>query len=1331
MSRRLRISLYLLGGLAGAAAILVLTGIVVLQSQWFRGQVRARLIREIENATGGRIETGPFRFNWRTMTASVRDLVLHGTEAQGQAPLFRVAELRLGIKVLSVWEKRVDLRSVSLVHPELNLIVYPDGSTNMPEPRFIQQSGRNPLGSVFDLAVREFSVADGSIQTGFRKFRLEAAGEDLHAQLMYRRRYKDYQGEISFHQLSLNADNLPRVPFDFEGRFELGRDRLSIANASLHSGGSYLSVHGALANFAQPRSQFDYAAHIRLEDLPRDFRTPIIGRRGTIELSGKAVCDGRAGFSSVGKLEGRRLEAKLSETRIDDIGVTSGLALTPQGMIFGGLSIRALEGAFHGRAELPHFNNLHLSGELSGISLSKLMRFSGGHYAGWNGIASGPIEFTAKTASGIETARADVSISRATGTNAVEGRVIADYDKQNDRLKFGQSHLTTLSSRIEFSGVLGKHLNAYFESTDLEDIAPVVSLYANGWTGPLPIALRNGFVRFRGAIIGPLRQPSIQGHFDANHIVFHGHNYDSLETDAVLSSSGVEVRNAALSTMQTQAHGDVEIGLHNWQLDDTLPVTGRFSVHTVDAAQAMAEAGVKFPWAIRSGAATAGIRLAGTLGAPRVDADIQAVNVVAFDQSFVRLAGQVEYAPGRVRFLSCSAGVAGGQVNFSASYNYSGVDRRRGALEFRLSTSKLSLAELNAVRAWNSDLGGRLDATVAGSAHIAASGFRPDAINGSVLLHDFAVRGQRFGTLAAVANTSGSNLSIGLNGEMDGAKVNGTSRCDLSGSYPATAHVEFAALRVSNLLARFRNEGAAQIPFEGFASGSLEFSGSVFDKRSWKGTIQVPVFEMQPKTGTGLKTANLGLHNTRPILIDFDESGAQIRQASLRGNETNLELSGGATFGAKNPWDLRLRGGVNLALLRNFDPRLYASGDLDLDIALRGTLAHPEPYGRIVIKAASVNFSGIPNGISNANGVVLLYRDRATIDRLAAESGGGKIAVTGFLGLDTAATFHFHVRASEVRVRYPAGISSTVDGTLSLTGTIERSLLSGDVTITRVGVSPRSDLASILGAAASASRASEPSTSFEQGMRLDVHFMTSPQVRFEASLTRDIRASADLHLRGSPARPLLLGRVLVNQGDISFFGTRYTISSGQVVFTNASKIEPTINFDLETKVRGVDITLHLSGPVNKLNVTYRSDPPLPFSEIVSVLTTGREPSTASGVSTSQSQISQSWQQAGATALLGQAISNPVSGRLQRFFGVSQFRINPETGGSTTTNTAARVTIEQRIANNLTLTYVTDLSRAQAQLVRMELDLTRNWSAIALRDENGEFGVDMQYKKQFK
>lgn len=217
-------------------------------------------------------------------------------------------------------------------------------------------------------------------------------------------------------------------------------------------------------------------------------------------------------------------------------------------------------------------------------------------------------------------------------------------------------------------------------------------------------------------------------------------------------------------------------------------------------------------------------------------------------------------------------------------------------------------------------------------------------------------------------------------------------------------------------------------------------------------------------------------------------------------------------------------------------------------------------------------------------------------------------------------------------------------------------------------------------------------------------------------------------------RPVLLGRILISQGEVTFFGTKYTINSGQILFVDASKIEPDVSLDLETRTQGIDVTLHVSGPVNKLNVTYRSDPPLPFSDILALLTTGREPAALQGYAGAQFQSgpTQTFQQpSGPTALLSQAIASPITGRLQQFFGVSRLKIDPEVTGLTLSNAAARVTIEQNITSNLTFTYITDVSRAQAQTLQTELDLTTNWSAIAVREENGLFGIDFLYRKQIK
>ncbi|MCL4855539.1 MAG: translocation/assembly module TamB domain-containing protein, partial [Bryobacteraceae bacterium] len=62
---------------------------------------------------------------------------------------------------------------------------------------------------------------------------------------------------------------------------------------------------------------------------------------------------------------------------------------------------------------------------------------------------------------------------------------------------------------------------------------------------------------------------------------------------------------------------------------------------------------------------------------------------------------------------------------------------------------------------------------------------------------------------------------------------------------------------------------------------------------------------------------------------------------------------------------------------------------------------------------------------------------------------------------------------------------------------------------------------------------------------------------------------------------------------------------------------------------------------------------------------------------------------------------------------------------------ARLTIEQQISPNITLTYVTNLTETQQQIVRLEWDFSRQWSVVAVRDANGIFGIDFNYKKRFK
>lgn len=170
--------------------------------------------------------------------------------------------------------------------------------------------------------------------------------------------------------------------------------------------------------------------------------------------------------------------------------------------------------------------------------------------------------------------------------------------------------------------------------------------------------------------------------------------------------------------------------------------------------------------------------------------------------------------------------------------------------------------------------------------------------------------------------------------------------------------------------------------------------------------------------------------------------------------------------------------------------------------------------------------------------------------------------------------------------------------------------------------------------------------------------------------------------------------------------------------------------DLETRVRGVVINMTFTGQANKLNMTYRSDPPLQSNEILALLTVGRNPnSTSTSVVQTQNQ-NQGMFGNDSSVLIGAAVSAGINGRLQRFFGISRVRLDPQLTGIDNVP-QARLTLEQQVSRDVTLTYITNLNRTQQQIVRLDWDISRTWSVVAVRDENGVFGLDLFFRKRLK
>ena len=132
--------------------------------------------------------------------------------------------------------------------------------------------------------------------------------------------------------------------------------------------------------------------------------------------------------------------------------------------------------------------------------------------------------------------------------------------------------------------------------------------------------------------------------------------------------------------------------------------------------------------------------------------------------------------------------------------------------------------------------------------------------------------------------------------------------------------------------------------------------------------------------------------------MEYDGKAVHIRTAHLVGRDTDLRASGAVNLNDKSPWDLRVDGTLNLGVLQDFHSDVVSSGMATINGSVRGSCETRKLAGRMELKAASFYLTDIPNGLDNANGVILFDRRRATVEKLTAETGGGTVAFAGFVG---------------------------------------------------------------------------------------------------------------------------------------------------------------------------------------------------------------------------------------------------------------------------------------------------------------------------------------------
>jgi translocation and assembly module TamB len=1528
--------------------VLVLTLPFLVSTQWFRDRVREKIVSYTESATGGKVDLGSFRFDGTGMRATITDFVIHGTEDPGQAPLLRTRRAEMVLKLFPSFRHAYELDSLDVDSPQVHLIVYPDGHTNVPSPKIKPPNNTTVLQDLVDLAIHKFDIRNGALNFANRKINFSAHGENLVTQLSFDTLKQSYDGQISVNPLVVQ-----NTPLDVLLPVHLERDKAQLTQARIATPQSEITGSASLQHLTDPKIAANLSARLSLVDLNQiaglklDLRAKNVPRQLLADLiladnkiAGANLRLGDSTLQASGQNAGLRVAAKLSLPQLAQLftqpslaaagtaDLSSMLISAPNQLRADDLRLSVLGGTFAGIGSLTDLRRYSLAGDLKGFDIKKLAPD-----LGYTGLISGQL---AADGDVYKVGRSFVAKANLTiQPSASKGVPVSGKLNLDSNGTVANSYLVLPNSRLDVSGSLNHELQIKLVSHDLADFRPI----AGGESIPVKF-VSGGAATFEGTVTGSIADPRITGRISAKHFTLEDRPFDELSAGVSVSSSHAAIQDGSLARGALAAQFTAEVGLRRWKPESTEALTAAVQLRNADIADVLAFAGEKD--VSLTGAINADAHISGTIGNPQGLATLTVVNGTASGYKFDRLSatltladvlvtlsnsqliagtaqinatgtyrhprdsfstghfdvkvgsnpmpldqfrkqntagsvqvnaniagdslasglqitsingnvegralryegetlgdlhatantagnavnfslnaapfgsavhvtgqtrftkdypstadlkiaslpmervaalagredlpiagkltadaklsgtlsdpnatatfslsngtlyehvdnvqGQIAYAKNELQVESFNVSSGSARLSLSGSYTHPPETFQQGQVRFTVKSNDMQLAQFKKLQELRPGLAGilKLDATGEGRVQKAEPPLLLTTLNANLAANGLSINKQPVGNAALTAQTQGQDLTFKLQSDFAHADISSSGTVQLRGDYQTKADLSFKSLTYAGLRPwlPLTNMQIASTDLDGVMEGSASISGPALKPEELTAKLQIPKLQLaaSPRPGLSTKMSRLTLQNEGPIVLTLNRSVVRIESAHIVGPHTNLNLAGTATFQPKQALDIQADGTLDVGVLQSLDRDLYSSGSVTLQAKITGPLDDPSLNGQLQLKSASMNLIDVPNGVSNANGTVIFNGKSAVIQSLTAESGGGSITVGGNATYKAGnATFRLTANAKNVRVRYPESVSTLADAAITLNGNFDRSVLSGTVTVQRIGFNPHSDFGSILSAAAPPIQAPSSPNSLLSSVHLQIQVRTSPGIQFQSALAQNVEATANLRVRGTLDEPDVLGRIDITQGELVFFGAKYTVNQGSIAFYDPTKITPVLNVDLETNLQGVDIILTISGPADNLKLTHRSDPPLPFDQVLSLLAAGRTPTDPTIAARQPLAPPQSVEDVGESALLSQVVASPITDRLSRVFGITELKIAPAfVTGSVLPQ--ARVTLSQQVARNVNFTYITDVSHSDVQIFQVEWSISDKWSAVATRDESGLFGIDFYYKRKFK
>ncbi|HZP25149.1 MAG TPA: translocation/assembly module TamB domain-containing protein, partial [Terriglobales bacterium] len=255
--------------------------------------------------------------------------------------------------------------------------------------------------------------------------------------------------------------------------------------------------------------------------------------------------------------------------------------------------------------------------------------------------------------------------------------------------------------------------------------------------------------------------------------------------------------------------------------------------------------------------------------------------------------------------------------------------------------------------------------------------------------------------------------------------------------------------------------------------------------------------------------------------------------------------------------------------------------------------------------------------------------------------------------------------------------------------------------------------------------ASPPATTgtFEDNLKLNLAVRSTSELNV-VSPTVSLQGDANLRVIGTAADPVIVGRTNLTGGDVIVLGNRYTVQGGTIAFVNTVETQPIVNLQVNTNIQQYNIAMRFRGPFDRLQTNYTSDPALSQADIIHLIAFGSTEEAANAAPSQSTTL-------GAESLIASQVSSQVTGRLEKALGVSQISLDPQLGATSgNQQQGARLTVRQRVTSKLFVTFSTDVTTTQFSAIQLQYQVNKKWSVSGVRDENGGFGLDGRYHKDF-